>query len=206
MRCYIARHLVRIALYSCLLTLSSLCYSQSLDDVCEPAPFEDLECEPDLYRIEAAQKVEAFASSLKGALVKAIQQQGFAHAVDVCKSQAPEIASALSTDGWTVARTSLKARNPKNKPDGWEKGILEDFDHRFKAGIPVSALAAEIREKDQYRFMQAIPTSQVCLACHGSAIESELADTIRSQYPQDAATGYTLEDIRGAFTLRKVLN
>jgi hypothetical protein len=53
--------------------------------------------------------------------------------------------------------------------------------------------------------MKAIPTGEICLACHGESISPDVATAIREAYPQDQATGFSLGDIRGAFTLSKPL-
>lgn len=155
---------------------------------------------------QAKQKISSFSGSLKLSLIEAIQSKGFSHAVNVCKIEAPKIAQQLSTDGWEVARTSLKVRNPDNQADSWEAQTLNTFDSAFKAGSPVTELTAKMQDEQVYRYMQAIPTGQVCLACHGQTVEPVLLETIRTSYPQDAATGFTLEDIRGAFTLSKALD
>jgi uncharacterized alpha-E superfamily protein len=153
--------------------------------------------------VEAQQRIKRFATTLKTALVSAIQEQGLVHAVDVCHSVAPQIAESLSTEGWQVARTSLKTRNQNNQADMWERDTLEDFDRRFKAGTPAGELTASLQSDTQFRYMKAIPTDKVCLACHGSTVDETLSQAIINKYPQDRAVGFTLEDIRGAFTLSK---
>jgi len=153
--------------------------------------------------VEAQQRIKRFATSLKSALVSAIQEQGLVHAVDVCHSVAPQIAEELSTEGWQVARTSLKTRNQDNQAGIWEHDMLEDFDRRFKAGTPAGELTASLHSDTQFRYMKAIPTDKVCLACHGTKVDSTLSEAINNKYPQDRAVGFTLEDIRGAFTLSK---
>lgn len=155
--------------------------------------------------MQANEKIKQFAGQLKTALVGAIQTEGFASAVKVCKEQAPEIAKSVSKDGWTLARTSLKTRNAANKPDAWEQEKLQDFDKKFKEGVLPNQLSAIDVNENRFRYMKAIPTGQVCLACHGSNVEPSLKATIDQNYPNDKAIGYTLEDIRGAFTLRKSL-
>jgi hypothetical protein len=94
-------------------------------------------------------------------------------------------------------------------PDGWETGVLESFEERKAAGEPVDTMAfAEVVEVDgakQFRFMKAIPTGQVCLACHGTEITPEVKVALDEQYPGDQARGYSLGDIRGAFSLSKPL-
>lgn len=158
------------------------------------------------YQNTALQKVKVFATELKSALASAIQKDGLLAAVEVCEKRAPEIAAELSTDGWTVARTSLKARNEGNQPDEWEKQVLMGFDERYMFEEKAKALSISVIDKDQFRFMKAIPTEQVCLACHGSSVDPSLLKAINAIYPKDAAIGFTLEDIRGAFTVTKDIN
>jgi len=155
--------------------------------------------------------VQQFATTLKGELQQAMKSGGPANAVGVCKEQAPAIAASLAEQtGWEVGRTSLKPRNAAlNAPDAWEQRVMKQFEDRKAAGQPVAGMTyAEVVQGDSvstYRYMQAIPTAEVCLACHGSNIEPGLAESIDQAYPDDQARGYALGDIRGAFTLSKPL-
>jgi hypothetical protein len=159
-------------------------------------------------KAEAKEIVQQFFGRLKGELEAAIKTGGPAHAVGVCQVRAPSIAEELSQQtGWEVARTSLKYRNPANAPDEWEKGVLQRFEERKAAGEDVKGMAhAEIVEnggQSRLRFMKAIPTAGVCLACHGEAIADDVVAAIDEGYPADLARGYKLGDIRGAFSLSK---
>ena len=154
--------------------------------------------------------IKQFATELKGELQAAMKAGGPTKAISVCKDKAPAIAASLSEQsGWDVARTSLKTRNPNNAPDDWERAVLEQFDADKAAGKDPKTLAkAEVVESDgakTFRFMKAIPTGEVCLACHGSNLSPELVETLDKAYPQDQARGFALGDIRGAFTLSKPL-
>lgn len=171
---------------------------KSAMDISQASQFKDAE-----LTIQAQQKIKLFAATLKQALVSAIQSDGLAHAVDVCHTVAPEIGASLSSDGWQVSRTSLKARNADNRADQWESQMLEDFDSRYKAGVDTGELTAFLSNEEQFRYMKAIPMDQVCLACHGPAVDSALSEVINKQYPNDQAVGFTLQDIRGAFTLSR---
>lgn len=192
--------LLVLSLLSLSLVFSAACFAHSVDKSHDSS---SAELKQALLQQEAKQRVQKFATTLKGALVSAIQAKGLAHAVNVCKEQAPEIAKGLSTDGWEVSRTSLQARNSKNKPDAWETRQLHDFDKALKTGAAANELVATKINDASYRFMKAIPTQQVCLACHGTHVEPKLLDLIQSNYPEDKATGYNLQDIRGAFSLSK---
>lgn len=159
---------------------------------------------------EAKQITGEFFTALKGELQAAITEGGPVKAIAVCKERAPAIARALAAEtGWDVARTSLKVRNPDNAPDAWERQVLQEFEKRKAAGEDVETMAfAEEVETDggkRYRFMKAIPTSALCLTCHGETLDPALAAAIDAAYPVDQARGFALGDIRGAFTLAKPL-
>ncbi len=50
--------------------------------------------------------------------------------------------------------------------------------------------------------MKAIPIQEPCMLCHGEVLSSAVKEKINDLYPQDQATGYTLGQIRGAFTIK----
>ena len=160
---------------------------------------------------EAKGIVKEYATSLKGELQAAIQKDGPISAIAVCKDRAPAIARGLSEkSGWEVGRTSLKLRNPGlNAPDDWERQVLTRFEERKAAGEDVETMAfAEVVGTDagkRFRFMKAIPTADICLACHGASISPDIAAAIDKAYPDDQARGFKVGDIRGAFTLSKPL-
>jgi hypothetical protein len=159
---------------------------------------------------QASEIVKEFVTTLQGALQDAMKEGGPVHAVAVCKEQAPTIAADLSEEtGWDVGRTSLKIRNPANAADEWEENVLEQFESRKAQGESPKGMtyAAVVESEDGkvYRFMQAIPTQEVCLACHGKDVAPPIAEAIDNAYPEDQARGFSLGDIRGAFTLSKPL-
>lgn len=159
---------------------------------------------------EAQALIQQFASSLQTELVAAIKAGGPSNAVAVCQEKAPAIANSLSeTSDWTIGRTSLKTRSTENAPDAWEKRTLEQFEARKAAGqSPKGMSYAEVVDTNgqkSYRYMMAIPTQEVCLTCHGTDIDPDLAATIDAAYPEDQARGFSAGDIRGAFTLTKPL-
>ncbi len=166
---------------------------------------------PDANVAEAKAIIKSFFGSLKGELETAVAQGGPQNAVMVCKARAPVIADTITKDsGWDVGRTSLKLRNPQaNAPDAWETEVLEHFEQRKADGEPVETIVyAETVETDdgsEFRFMKAIPTLEVCLACHGTDLTPEVVEALDQAYPDDQARGFSLGDIRGAFTLSKPL-
>lgn len=158
---------------------------------------------------KAKQLAAQLGMQLKARLQSAIESGGPASAIAVCNVAAPEIATELSRDGWTVGRTSLKLRNPANRPDAWEQAALLAFERQLASGTPVASLQNSTIESDagetRYRFMKAIPVDGVCMACHGEAISEPVRAALAEKYPQDAATGYKPGELRGAFTMTKIL-
>ena len=160
---------------------------------------------------EAKGIVKEFFTRLKGELQGAIKSGGPVSAISVCKERAPAIAEELSgASGWEVGRTSLKLRNPAlNAPDEWERQVLMQFEERKAAGEDVKTMAyselVETGAGKRYRFMKAIPTADLCLACHGESINPDIAAAIDEAYPEDQARGFKSGDIRGAFSLSKPL-
>ncbi len=157
---------------------------------------------------EIRPELKRFATMLKKELQQAMKSGGPLKAIEVCNGRAPEIAARISEDtGWEVGRTSLKWRNPDNEPDAWERKVLESFEKRRAGGESPQAIDyAEVVARDGRRFlryMKAIPTGKVCLACHGSNIDPAVRARLDEFYPDDRARGFSIGDIRGAFTVSR---
>ncbi len=162
------------------------------------------------YSAEARGLIQEFGGSLKAKLQAAMKEGGPTNAIGVCNTEAPGIAKEVSEkSGWSVARTSLKLRNPGNRPDEWELAVLKQFEDRKAQGEDVTKMDyAEVVEEDgqrTFRYMKAIPTGAVCLNCHGAQVSDEVKAKLSDLYPTDEATGFKEGDIRGAFTLAKPL-
>lgn len=176
-----------------------------------PAPAvaaDDIEA----LKAEAAGIVKSFSLELQGALLTAMQEGGPVSAIAVCKEKAPEIAAAAeAASGWSVARASHKLRNPDNAPDSYTAAVIDDFVAREAEGEVAKSLSrAEIVEEDGqtvFRFVKAIPTSQPCLNCHGGDnVKPETVAKLAELYPDDAARGFAVDQMRGVFTLSKVIS
>ena len=151
--------------------------------------------------------IKQFAKTLKPELKKALKSGGAKHAVEVCNIQSPLITRNINAAnyGWEVKRVSLKNRNINAKPNQWESKILKIFDKRATLGMKAEkSVYAKIVDKE-FRFMKAQITDGVCLTCHGKNVSAEIKQIINAKYPQDKATGYSLGEVRGAFSLVKRL-
>lgn len=155
---------------------------------------------------EAKTAVQTFAGKLKGELQAGMKAGGPGNALNICHIRAPEIAKAVSSEkGLHISRTSLKVRNPNNAPNEWQTKVLNEFEAQKAAGKdPASIIYSEIAG-DEFRFMKAIPTDQMCLNCHGSILSPDVTAKLTELYPQDKATGFREGDLRGAFVVVKNL-
>jgi hypothetical protein len=167
------------------------------------------------YASESKAVIKEFFDQLKGELGKSMKADGPVATIEFCNKTAPSIAKEFSEKyGMKVARTSLKTRNPANAPDAWEEKVLHKFEERQAAGEATDTMAfSEIVEENgqkNFRFMKAIgmpPLDKMpCLKCHGENIDPKISAKLDELYPGDQARGYTVGQIRGAFTITKPLN
>lgn len=162
---------------------------------------------------DAADVAARFQSELRDKLMAAMAAGGPAHAVTVCRDEAPMIAERLSAQsGWSVKRVGTRVRNPvTGTPDEWERTQLARFSEALQRGdSPATLHALETVTLDGMRiqrYAQPILTGAPCLACHGDPASQPdvLRQALQTHYPQDAATGYRENELRGAFSLRRPL-
>lgn len=157
---------------------------------------------------EGASLIKEYGQTLTAVLKSAIESDGPVAAISVCHDAAPRIAADLGAkSGWTIRRTSLKARNPAAAPSSYERAVLEDFEARLAKGEDIATLAsADMVEEGNgkvFHLMKAIPTGELCLTCHGDALKPEVKAKLDEVYPGDTATGFKVGDMRGAFSFSK---
>ena len=165
------------------------------------------------FEQNASVKIQALAINLKKELGASMQAGGPVAAIKTCKIKAPEITNLLnSTDNIRIKRTSLRVRNPSNAADDWEKSILALFEQKLATGSPINDLvySEEITTGEQttLRMMRAIPMQPVCLNCHGDkqTMNKDFISALDQDYPNDLATGFSIGEIRGAFSVSQTIS
>lgn len=150
----------------------------------------------------SAALADRFQKDLLGALTAAMAAEGPEGAIGVCSRIAPALAAQLSEEsGAIVRRTALRTRNPAALADATERHVMESWTDAplDENGRPKQWSAME---GGTFRYMRAIPTMPMCLACHGETIAPEVRAAIRAHYPADEATGFRPGQLRGAFSIR----
>lgn len=199
--------LVRLASATALTAL--LC-AACVQDVPPPAPAAAAPPDPaaasaDVALERARAAAMAFSGQLRNRLQSAMAEGGPTAAVEVCHTEAAQIASAVMVEhGVRLGRVAApgRNRNPAQAADGWKLATLEAFqravDDGAAAGEQVAVMREHLPDGVALRMMRGIATEQVCLACHGAEIAPEVRETILARYPDDGATGFALGDLRGA--------
>ena len=138
-------------------------------------------------------------------LIAAMAKGGVPEALKFCHANALPLTSEISVKhGVTVQRLSHKARNPANRAEGREGDVLGIFDQQILSGQPA---APRIERDEQGRAVFYSPIllpMDTCLKCHGEPgkdISAADLALIRSLYPEDAATGFKLGQLRGMWKI-----
>lgn len=153
----------------------------------EPVPQVELD--------RAQETLAPFKEELVEALMGTLQDASPAEAIHVCREKAPEIAARLSVDGVRMGRTSHKTRNPANAAEPWVEPLLAAY---LEDPTDTKPRAVFI-DDSTLGYVEPIYVMSFCLSCHGSSIEPALLEQIQSNYPEDQATGFRADDLRGLF-------
>ena len=153
-----------------------------------------------------------FMKDLKGVLINQIQTNGVLQAVSVCSDTAQVLTNNFGVQkGVFVRRVSFKNRNANNSPDDFEKKVLSKFEllHQNKE-LNSETEHVEIVQEGEFkylRYLKPILVQAECLNCHGNEtdIMPEVKQLIAQEYSNDKAVGYKIGDLRGAVSLKKVV-
>lgn len=183
-------------LLSAICLLSVVCL---LSVICLLAPFSA--GAQDDERLTLSRDATAqLGQELGATLLTALGTDGSIEAIEICSVDASPIAARLSEQaGASVGRTASRFRNPDNAPDADAHAVLAAFERDLAAGATAPPEHFETRPDGSARYMSAIVTQPLCVACHGSDIAPDVAAAITDHYPEDQATGFLVGELRGAF-------
>lgn len=147
---------------------------------------------------ESGRRAMAFQLALRTELGQALKSGGPAAAVEVCSQRAAAIATAASSEKFTVRRVGTRLRNAANSPTARDQRALETLAARPKGDD--SPLRFDTEDDLVSSLYVPIRIAETCLQCHGDpvAIPDDVRQALAQRYPSDRATGYALGDLRGA--------
>lgn len=158
----------------------------------------------------ARQAAGSLGQQMLGALTAAMERGGPEEAIAFCADSAQLWSARHQAEGVAVRRTSLRIRNPANRPDSIERRILE----RLAAAHASNSLPQEYRETivdesgtSWLQLVRPVVLQQPCLACHGdpAGFSEDVRRLLAARYPDDSATGYAVGDLRGMVSVRMAI-
>ena len=146
--------------------------------------------------------IKMLGKELKGNLKKHLKaDKSGLSAAEFCANNASKIAEEVSKKlpkGVRVYRTSLKVRNPNDKPDKTDLKVLNEIKNKFDNKEPITK-PLMVKVGDKVRVYKPLIIEPVCLKCHGDAtkINPKIKEIISKKYPNDKAINYKVGDFRG---------
>jgi len=149
-----------------------------------------------------------YASQAKAALgknlINAIQDKGTVGAIGFCNTHAIRLTDSISTmKNAVIQRVSDRPRNQDNRATEEELRYIEFFKRTVSSGNEVQPVVNI--SNGEVDFYYPIITNTMCLQCHGKPKEQILPETLgtlKKMYPDDEATGYGANEVRGIWAIR----
>lgn len=190
---------------SSMLILSCLCIS-----ACTPnddtRPAESIS-KPDSTVVMSAGReliTEAFAA-ISNALGTAMTAGGIPHAIEYCNLNAIALTDSVSKEyGVEISRASHKPRNPRNRANEEELESIQAYIQKLQDGSELSPRI--IYGSEMVTFHAPLQmVAYTCLSCHGDKTEDireQDLTVIDQHYPDDEATGFELDELRGIWSVK----
>jgi len=169
-------------------------------------PYESTEEEIDAVKAIGQKASDALLKALGGNLQKHLKAGGPMDAFGFCSDNAyaltGEVAESMGGDV-SVKRVSLKYRNPANAPQPDEQAVLASFETLKANGVVLPQSVVEVAGSGTYKYYRPLLINKAaCLKCHGDlSKDAPLSKAIGERYPDDKATGYRMNDLRGAIVV-----
>jgi len=135
-------------------------------------------------------------------LIAAIQQDGLLHALGFCNIEAIPLTQQMEAKhGASIKRVSDNYRNPNNAANEGELHYIAHFQKEIDAGNEPKPVV--LSNGGMTRFYYPIITNAMCLQCHGKPerIDVDVLQKIKVLYPNDLATGYEENEVRGIWSI-----
>jgi hypothetical protein len=153
-----------------------------------------------------------FMDELKGILLNQVQTNGVVSALDVCSDTAQVLTNEFGLQrGVFIKRVSVKNRNTNNFPDDYEQNVLNSFQEMLQnKKLNGKTELAELVNEGEFtylRYLKPILVQPECLNCHGSenTMLEEVSRLIAERYPNDKALDYKPGELRGAVSIKKLI-
>lgn len=150
---------------------------------------------------EAAQ--DAF-TRLSGELATAIAAGGPVAAIPICAEKAqPLVADVASARKIQMRRLADRPRRSTQRAQGTDLATIESFRASIQNGTPPNPAVETLPDGSSVVRLPIVINQPLCLQCHGTGddISAETRTAIQALYPNDQATGYKMNDLRGIWQI-----
>ena len=134
---------------------------------------------------------------------KAMQQGGSLYAVEFCNLQASGLVDSLNTEfNCEISRVTDKNRNPENRLETKTDKQMWTYFSNIQQNEELHDTLIQNKEIITY-YKPILTAMPACLQCHGPVqdIDPETYKKIETLYPEDKATGYALNELRGMWKI-----
>ncbi len=140
----------------------------------------------------------------------ALKKGGPGYAIDFCNLRAMLLKDSLSRlNNCQIRRIAIKYRNPIDMPQTkTEKDQLFKYQVAHQQGESIKPKVYLFDDRIEY-YQPIFLDKGACLICHGNPgkqIADETLEKIKARYPNDLATGFELNDFRGAWKITFMKN
>jgi len=136
-------------------------------------------------------------------LMGAMQKEGPLGALEFCNLQAYPLTDSMGeVHNAQIRRVSDKARNQNNQANTLELEHIAHFKELVAADREYKPIIKQTNGK--VVFFSPIITNAMCLQCHGKPdmqIQPATLAKIEALYPEDQATGYDVNQVRGIWSI-----
>ena len=168
---------------------------------------EKVKYKADDSKLSYAELGKKFALSTKSILGKnlkgAIKNKGTEHAVSFCNERAYFLTDSMAVQLHAgIKRVSDQPRNLLNQANEAELKYISESKIALANGEKLKPSVQEINGKMVGYYP--ITTNKMCLQCHGiptKQIKLETLAQLQTLYPNDAATGYDVNQLRGIWVV-----
>lgn len=156
------------------------------------------------YFVETGSEISAQAqAALLSKVSEAMKQGGTVYAVEFCNLEVSGITDSLNNRyNCRISRVSDKNRNAENALANETERLLWDYFLSVQDTKMVHDTVISLNNRNIY-YKPIMTAMQTCLRCHGQVEEIDPAtvNKIKELYPQDKATGYQLNEMRGLWKI-----
>ncbi len=157
------------------------------------------------YLLKGGEIANLTQSELLINVSNAMKKGGPVYAIEFCNLRALPLKDSLSqVHNCQIRRIALKYRNPVDKPQTEkEEEQLNQYQLAYEKGETISPEVYLYSDRVEY-YQPITMAMEACLKCHGDPgkqISEETLEKIKVHYPNDLATGFAMNDFRGAWKI-----